>query len=113
MPAYPLGEVIAERELQLREANGTESSIRVRIGRPHPTGDDWQCPYEIEAQGSKHKMAIYGIDSIQALSLTLKAVNVALEVLAKQASGSLFWLGEPFASLQDPVDHKRSHGPRT
>ena len=57
-------------------------------------------------------MAIYGVDSIQALALTFKAVNVELEVIAKQARGSLFWLGEPFASLQDPTDPKRSNGPR-
>ena len=112
MPAYPLGEVIAERQLQLR-ANGSEYPVRVRIGKPHPAGDDWQCPYEIEAKGSKRAMAIYGVDSVQALALTFKAVNVELEVIAKQTSGALFWLGEPFVSLQDPADPKRSNGPRT
>jgi hypothetical protein len=113
VPQYPLGEVIAERELQLRKADGSESAIRVRIGRSHPSGDDWQCPYEIAALGSKRSMAIYGVDSIQALTLTLKAINVELEVIAKQAAGSLLWLGEPFTSLQDPADLKRSGGPRT
>ena len=112
MPAYPLGEVIAERELELR-ANGSGSRVSVRIGKPHPAGDDWQCPYEIETQGSKRRMAIYGVDSVQALALTFKAVNVELELLAKQASGSLFWLGEPFTALENAADPKRSHGPRT
>jgi len=87
--------------------------VFVRIGKPHPSGEDWQCPYEIEAQGSKRKMAIYGVDSVQALALTFKAVNIELEVLAKQAPGSLFWLDEPFTSLENPVDPKRSSGPRT
>lgn len=112
MPKYELGEVIAERELQLK-ANGHGSTVCVRIGRPYASGDDWQCPYEIEAQGSKRTMAIYGVDSVQALMLTFVAVNAELEVIARQAKGRLFWLGEPFTSLQNPIDPKRSDGPRT
>jgi hypothetical protein len=85
MPAYPLGEVVAERELQLRQRNGSESAVRVRIGRPHPAGDDWQCPYEIEAQGSMRTMAIYGVDSIQALALTF---TVRLSMSSSKSSPS-------------------------
>jgi hypothetical protein len=99
---------MAERDLQLRKPGGTDSAVRIRIGRPYPSGDDWQCPYEIDAPGLKRTFAIYGVDSVQALALALKAVDVELEVIAKQAGGSLLWLDEPFTSLQHPADPKRS-----
>ena len=102
MPKHELGEVVAERHLLLRSTDGVESPVYVAVGRPRLSGHDWLCPYEIEFQGDRRSFAIYGLDSVQALVLTMKTIDVELEVRAKQADGVLLWHGEPFHSLQDP-----------
>lgn len=104
-----LGEPIAEREFVICDADGNESRAVARIGRPHPdqSEEDWVCPYEIVVAGKRKAFRIYGVDSIQALVLALKTVDVELEVRAKQLGGVLMWLGSPHQSVFDAVDRKR------
>jgi hypothetical protein len=109
MPVYELGEVIAEREFLIRDSKGAETRASARIGRPYPVGEDWQCPYEIAIGEERHTFAIYGVDSLQALVLTLKAVDVELALRSRDASGALIWLGSPHQSVFDPVDRKRDN----
>ena len=108
MPEYQIGQCVAERQLELKLASSSEPVV-VRIGTPYfvKEMDAWQCPYEIEMKGRKKVFAIYGEDSMQALALTLKVLDVELEVTAKQASGSILWFGEPHISVMEPADPKR------
>jgi len=43
-------------------------------------------------------MAMHGVDSIQALQLTIATLDVELEVGAKQYAGALYHYDEPFTS---------------
>jgi hypothetical protein len=93
-----LGEVIAEREFVIREISGSEIDAIARIGRPHidESGDNWVCPYEINVAGESRIFGMHGIDSFQALELTIKMVEVEIGVEAKKRSGKLFFLEEPY-----------------
>ena|ERR1700679_847262 len=108
MPSHPIGECFAERQLVLRASNGTEIPACVRIGRPVPTGDDWICPYEVELGTKKLAFAVYGVDSLQALALALKILDIELETEAKHADAVFLWLGEPHSTILDSVDRKRA-----
>jgi hypothetical protein len=91
--------VIAERQLVLRKDDG-DIDVTVKIGRPEldASGENWKCPYEIWFGDSCKAMAMHGLDSIQALQLTIATLDVELEVGAKKYAGTLYHYDEPFTS---------------
>ena len=100
--AVPSGDmdVIAERQLVLRKDDG-DIDVTVKIGRPEldASGENWRCPYEIWFGDSRKTMAMHGVDSIQALQLTIATLDVELEFGAKKYSGKLYLYDEPFISM--------------
>ena len=56
----------------------------------------------------KRAFAVYGVDSLQALVMALKIIDIELETGAKHADAVLLWLGEPHSTILDPVDRKRT-----
>lgn len=93
-------DVIAERQLELRKDSGL-LDVWVKVGRPEPgpSGVDWVCPYEIWFGENCKSMAMHGIDSIQALELTIATLDVELEYATKQSGGQLYHYDEPFISM--------------
>lgn len=93
-------DVIAERQLLLRKDNGS-LDVTVKIGRPalDSSGENWMCPYEIWFGDNCKSMAMHGVDSIQALQLTIATLDVELEHGAKRYAGTLFHYDEPFTSM--------------
>jgi hypothetical protein len=93
-------DVIAERQLVLRRDSGS-MDVTVKIGRPEPgsSGADWICPYEIWFGDNCRSMAMHGIDSIQALQLTMATLDVELEHGARKYAGTLYQYDEPFRSM--------------
>jgi hypothetical protein len=93
-------DVIAERQLVLRKDNGS-IDVTVKIGRPElaSSGVDWTCPYEIWFGDKCRSMAMRGIDSIQALQLTIATLDVELEHGARKYAGTLYHCDEPFTSM--------------
>src|SRR5277367_1061234 len=91
---------VAERQLTLRNDKG-QIDVRVRIGKPEldASGENWKCPYEIWFGESCKTMAMHGVDSMQALQLTIATIDVELEVGAKKHSGVLHHYEEPFTSI--------------
>jgi hypothetical protein len=85
-------ELIAQRELA---ASSEDQVIKVfvRIAKPleMPAGE-WACPYQIVGLGDEVIRAIYGIDGVQALQLTMIFVAAELERLSKGLK--LTFLGE-------------------
>ena len=61
------------------------------------------CPYEIWVEDDCKSFRIHGIDSMQALLLAIKTLDVELEVKAKKLGGKLKWLEEPFISVLKEV----------
>jgi len=98
-----LGEVIAEREVMLTRADGATETLKVRIGKPimgaHP--NEWHCPYQIEGFGRIRNMAMSGVDSVQALFLTIQVILPELDHIAKRENGTCSWLEDPNSGFPD------------
>lgn len=74
----------------LRETS-SDAAIQVRIGRPRRPRNksDWTCEFQIRGLGDDRIRRAMGVDSLQALILTLEGVRRALE----QSGFSLTWIG--------------------
>ena len=108
MPKYEVREVLAEREIMFRGEDGTELPCKVRIGRPELRSEhDWVCPYDVSVGNSRKSFGIYGVDSIQAVVLALKTLDVEIEARAKELDMKPTWLGEDSSSVFDPRDVAR------
>ncbi|WP_018350901.1 DUF6968 family protein [Longispora albida] len=102
MKTYELGEIIAERQLTAHHADGKTYPVLLRIGKPAPdpaTPGDWYCAHQISGVGDGEIRAIFGVDALQALTLTLQSVR---ELLAQDAAAEgvqLTWLGSDELAL--------------
>ena len=95
MASIPIGDVIAKRELEFREEDGSKHAVVVCLGKPVRDGDGpWRCPYLIEGVSFRRLFWAAGEDSMQALVLAQKIVAVELEVLAKDKGGLFTWYGD-------------------
>ena len=98
-----LGEQIAERPVTFRRSDGSTESVTVRVGRPIPgeCSGEWTCPYEIAGFGRSKLMAMSGVDSMQALLLSLQVILAELENIAKREGAKFEWLGVDGAGFPD------------
>lgn len=86
---------IAERELTLQLKDGTELPYVVRLKQPSAMADgDWECVYEIRAADNSKRTAVFGADSIQALTLALKIIAAELKYTERTLGGKFTWLGQ-------------------
>jgi hypothetical protein len=104
---YELGEIVAERHLEAVAADGTRAPVVVKIGRPRPdtlsSNGDWCCPHQIVGLGEERVGASFGVDSLQALLLSVHGLQLKLSQRAEAASVGLDWLGFPDLGLKvDP-----------
>jgi hypothetical protein len=90
-----LGEVIAERELDL-VANGKPSAtVVVRIGKPIRSPDpnlDWLCPLQIVGLEDEMVRAAFGVDAVQALILAMQMIHIELQARQRLTGQTLQWL---------------------
>ena len=96
VPKLDLTDVIASRSLEFRGAAGAVSEVVVEIGRPFlntesKSGCYW-CPYRIRGLGESKTRGIAGVDSAQALVLTLHTISAELEDFGRRHGGSVRWL---------------------
>jgi hypothetical protein len=103
MTTHELGEVVAERQVECVAADGTRSSVTIRVGTPRPdplsTSGDWCCPHQITGLGDEAVGASFGVDSLQSLLLSVYGVRVKLAARATEAEVALDWLGMPDLGL--------------
>ena len=107
-----LGDVIAERELELHTPDGT-ARVRVQLGRPVRDGPAgaWGCPLRVAAPGRVLERVAYGPDAVEALLLALQMVRVELlHDLPRATGGRLTWLGQ--TDLRFPDVYPAGGGPR-
>jgi hypothetical protein len=65
------GEEVASSEYVFRFPDGSERTVRLRVGRPYADGEKaWACPVELSGFERRYP-DIVGEDSLQALSLAL------------------------------------------
>ncbi|MFI6094355.1 DUF6968 family protein [Lentzea sp. NPDC051213] len=94
-----LGEVVAERSIEGVAPDGSHLAVVIRFGAPRPdplsSNGDWVCPHQITGLGDGAVSAAYGVDSLQALLLSVYAVRLKLA----ESGGTLDWLGMPELGL--------------
>jgi hypothetical protein len=93
MKLESVGEVIASRKLTLTQEEGPPSEVLVLLGKPQqsPGFDDYYCPYQITGAGLNRLWYMCGIDTMQALQLSLRSLSAEIEVLNKKVDGRLRW----------------------
>ena len=96
-----LGEIIAIREMEFITNDGKKEKAFIKIGKPyeHSKELDWCCPYELSTANHKKLFGMIGIDSIQALELTMKTLTVEIEYWEKTKKGKFHFLDEEGAAL--------------
>lgn len=70
--------IIAQRTLQITDANGTKTQVGVRILLPRLNGTSWVCEYEIDWPTATRRSSAGGVDSVQALTLAMQKVGTEL-----------------------------------
>ncbi|MBE1492584.1 DUF6968 family protein [Plantactinospora soyae] len=107
--SYQLGEIVAERQVDAVAEEGSRTPVVLRIGKPLPDvlpGGDWYCPHQILGLGDEAVQASFGVDSLQALLLSVYGLQLKLAERAETASVRLDWLGQPDLGLKvDPEVH--------
>ena len=96
-----VGEVIAIREMGFHSNDGKIEKAYLKIGRPFEYGEsfDWCCPYELSTESRKKVFGMFGIDSLQALDLTIKTLRVEVEHWEKSQNGKFYFLDEEGAEV--------------
>jgi hypothetical protein len=90
-----IGDVIAERELELRQG-GQRQQVRLLIGRPRRMAapdSDWTCPFQIQGLGDEQIREACGVDAVQALLLCLRMAGALLQHHQEQGL-ELTWLDQ-------------------
>jgi hypothetical protein len=92
MASRIMGEIIAERVLNLVHENGNTTQVFVRMGKPQasPKGDDFHCTCQIAGIGDEKIHEIFGIDAFQALQLTLRDIAFQLHYYRKESNQVLY-----------------------
>ncbi len=82
---------LAERRLVLASDQGDLREVRIRIGKPKFSTEDFYCEFQITGLGEYKAGQIYGIDSMQALVLTLRFVKAVVTDYSNESKLSLYW----------------------
>ncbi len=103
---------LAERTLFIVASGGRPIPVPVRLHHPvqHSTG--WSCAYEIHWPRKRRRMAVFGVDAIEALSLALRTVGSELCASRYHADGTLVWTkpGDGYGFPVAPVFRDRLVG---
>ena len=94
-------EVIATRELVYISSNGKREVAKVEIGKPYKIEEEaYVCPYRVGSESYEHIFGSVGIDSFQALELSMKTIESELIYWLRKNGGSFEFLGEPGTGLE-------------
>jgi len=96
-----LGTVIASREMEFIFNDGRKEKAYLKVGMPFEYNEnlDWCCPYELSTESSKKLFGMIGIDSLQALELTMKTLSVEIEHWERTKNGKFYFLNEEGAAI--------------
>ncbi len=86
-----ISDVVARRLLILGGEPPRNVVVLVGKPKPLPNSEDCYCAYQIIGIGDEKVRYAAGIDSVQALQLTLRAVGAHLYLSAEGRSGTLKW----------------------
>ena len=91
-----IGKIIATRDLVFIREDGSSESVILNIGAPYETNMESTCccPYQIISKSRNKLKGMVGIDTLQALALTMKTLNCELEYWERTFKGKFHFLGE-------------------
>jgi len=94
-------DVFAAREMEFVFDDGRKEKAVLKVGKPyeHSKELDWCCPYELSTESRKKIFGAIGIDSLQALELTMKTLSVEIEHWEKVQGGKFYFLAEEGAGI--------------
>lgn len=96
--------LIAQRDLNYLEENGTVRTVPVCLYAPMHSGRDWSCEYTIGWPDGIYRNKGYGVDQIQAIYLTLQMIGVRLYFSDYHKTGRLYF-EKPGSGYGFPVPH--------
>ena len=103
MKSCELGEIVAERRLELVDADGAVTPCVVSVSAPKPDDNgDWVCTYKVQAGSDVAQFRMHGIDSMQALILTLKTLDGEISRAAKKCDARVSYLDGSHESVFNP-----------
>jgi hypothetical protein len=96
-----VGEVVAVRNMEFISDDGGKEKAILKVGKPFEYNEDldWCCPYELSTESRKKVFGMIGIDSLQALELTMKTLRVEIEYWEKSQKGKFYFLDEEGAGI--------------
>jgi hypothetical protein len=94
----PTGPIIAERRFESAGGTGQRASIRVRAPARDSRTGNYKCSVEWFHSGEKELFELWGIDSMQALQLALRAAGD----LVNRNAADLQWTGSDDGYLGFP-----------
>ena len=96
-----IGEVIASREMEFVFEDGRREKAFLKVGLPFEQKEDlnWCCPYELSTESRKKLFGMVGIDSLQALKLTMEILKTEIEFWEKYQKGKFYFLDEEGAEI--------------
>ena len=94
-------DIIATRELVYISSSGEREISKIEIGKPYQIEEEaYLCPYRVGSSSYEHIFGSVGIDTFQALELSLKTMEAELAYWVRKKGGSFEFLGEPGAGLE-------------
>ncbi|MDO3387493.1 hypothetical protein QWI17_16745 [Gilvimarinus sp. SDUM040013] len=89
-------EVVATRELVFVSNDGAKDAYLVSVAKPEKDdgGIDFLCAHEVMSENFHKVVKIHGIDTFQAIELSIKSIASYLEYLERKNGGKFYFLGE-------------------
>lgn len=82
---------LAERHLRRVAADGSEATLRLRVGQPRADGEGYACAVELDrGAGSVSRHDVHGADAWQAILLALGFARGMLQAQLRQGH-RLLW----------------------
>jgi hypothetical protein len=70
-------------------------TFEISIGVPRDTGKgDFACSYEIKSMSLNLKLESVGLNSLQALLLSLKSIGSQLNLIQEEEGVQIYWINE-------------------
>ncbi|WP_086930173.1 DUF6968 family protein [Agarilytica rhodophyticola] len=81
--------VIVSRKMEFVHADGKREKAFIKVGKPYELNKklDWMCPYKIGTESQSKTFGMVGLDSLQALELTMKTLDTEIECWEKTNKG--------------------------
>lgn len=115
-------DIILERIFEIIDDDGQVKTLKLQFGRPYILTESksslmWRCPFHISGIGSERIQQGLGMDSLDALLVSLKLAELALTDYEKNHNRKITWLHEAhlglstieFSNLSDSAIQYRQH----